>query len=404
MPRPKKALRSARLQREQEARRRKILHADQPWLQRIEYVCDQLFASNLGEFARAIELDSTHLGKVFKRQYAVSVQLLAQILSHTNVRADWLLWGNGPMLDAAKEEPGVLTLPTQLHSSFPLFDPLHAALPPRDTMSPYAVELVCPPTDAHVDVAQLIHTARSANQPVLLFIGAAAMNAGAGIAAIELLRKKYVTAVATTGTGLLADIRTSEPATRCDLNYVARMAANQGLGYAEAVGRWAFAPQDNKTRSLLHAAYTLGVPASVHVEIGEMAGHCCPSPRGAEIGAAVGAATYVDLLLFAEQVRQLCATQNGVVLFIGDAMRGLHLFLQTRAALPRETELPTFHAVLIDNHVQPDFASYVNSHNGTQHKLVGTFRSNVITLLNVCDGVFSGQITKTVDSYSGVSG
>ncbi|NDE17485.1 hypothetical protein EBZ80_21415, partial [bacterium] len=308
------------------------------------------------------------------------------------------------MFDATADAPGVLTLPAQLHSSFPLFDPLHASLPPRDAMPPYAAEISCHATDAHLDVAQVIHTARSADQPVLLFIGATALNAGAGIVAIELLRKKYVTAVATTGAGLLADIRVSEPAARCDLNYVARMAASQGFGYAEAVGRWAFAPQDNKTRSLLHAAYTLGVPASVHVEIGEMAGHCCPSPRGAEIGAAVGAATYVDLLLFAEQVRQLCATQNGVVLLIGDAMRGLHLFLQTRAAIPCETELPAFHAVLIDNHVQPDFATYVTSHNGIQHKLVGTYRSNVSTLLNVCDGVFSGQITKTVDSYSGVSG
>jgi hypothetical protein len=77
-------------------------------------------------------------------------------------------------------------------------------------------------------------------------------------------------------------------------------------------------------------------------------------------------------------------------------MRGLQLFLQTRCALSDKERASDFHAVLIDRHVQPDFAPYVNSHSGTAHNLSGTFKSNVMTLLNACDGVFSGQITKTV--------
>lgn len=366
-------------------------------MQRLEYLCATLFDNNVPAFARAIELDSTHLGKVFKRQYAVSAQLLAQILSHTHVNADWLLWGSGPMLrtpDVA--HPGALALPQRLSSSFPLFDTLRAATPPCDAMPPAVVDVPCSITPAHVAAASVIHTARSANQPVLLFISAPAIHSGAGISAIELLRKKYVTAVATTGAGLVSDINMSERGMTHDLNYVARLAANQGLGYGEAVGRWAYSPRAETDRSLLHSAYALGVPATVHVELGEMAGHIYPDGPGAEIGAAFGAATYVDLLVFAEQVRQICQTQAGVVLVIGDAMRGLQLFIQARCALTDSERAPNFHAVLIDSHVQPSFASYVDSHSGTSHNILGTFKSNVMTLLNACDGVFSGQITKTI--------
>lgn len=350
-------------------------------------------------FARAIELEALHLRKVFKKQYAVTVQLLAQILSHTHVSADWLLWGNGPMFRGSPlENPGALVLPHKLNSSFPLFNTLRATTPLCDVRAPVAAATPCEITPAHISAAHVIHAARSGDYPVLLFISAPAISAGAGIAAVELLRKKYVTAVATTGAGLVADIRTAERGLAHDLNYVARLAANQGLGYGEAVGRWAYSSRANTKRSLLHSAHALGVPATIHVELGEMAGHIYPSGPGAEIGAAFGAATYVDLLIFAEQVRQLCQTQHGVVLVIGDAMRGLHLFLQARNALTANERAPKFHTVLIDSHVQPDFAAYVNRHKGTMHNLLGTFKASVTTLLNACDGVFSGQITKTIGS------
>ena len=368
-------------------------------MQRLEYVCARLFDNNEPAFARAIELESTHLGKVFKRQYAISAQLLAQVLSHTQVNPDWLLWGKGLMMRGPENEsPAALVLPQRLNSAFPVFDTLRAATPPCDAMPPVIADEPCLIKESHIDAASVIHTARSESQPVMLFISAAAIQAGAGITAIELLRKKYVTSVATTGAGLVADIHLAERGLTHDLNYVARLAANQGLGYGEAVGRWAYSPRALTKRSLLHAAYTLGVPATVHVELGEMAGHIYSDGPGAEIGAAFGAATYVDLLVFAEQVRQLCQTKSGVVLFIGDAMRGLQLFIQARCALSDSERAPNFHAVLIDNLVQPSFAGYVKSHKGTSHYILGTFKSNVMTLLNACDGVFSGQITKTIGS------
>lgn len=399
MPRPKNGQRSPHQQKKFDEHKRKLEHGDQPWLQRLDYICATLFDNNVPAFARALALDPSHLSQVLAGRLRVTPALLAQVLSRTYVSANWLMWGNGAMLRATtNDDPRALALPKQLNSSFALFDTLRATTPPCDAMPPVAAEVSCPVSDEHVDVARAIYNARGADQPVLLFISAPAINSGAGIAAVELLRKKYVTAVATTGAGLVADIRMAETGLTHDLNYVARMAANQGLGYGEAAGRWAYSVNATTERSLIRSAYSMGVPATIHVELGEMAGHIYPDGPGAEIGAAFGAATYVDLLVFAEQVRQICQTQNGVVLFIGDAMRGLQLFIQARCALSDKERAADFHAVLIDRHVQPDFASYVNNHSGTAHNLSGTFKANVMTLLNACDGVFSGQITKTVGS------
>lgn len=399
MPRPKNGQRSPHQQKKFDEHKRKLEHGDQPWLQRIDYICATLFDNNVPAFARAIALDPSHLSKVLAGRLRITAVFLAQILSHTHVNADWLMWGNGPMLRSPEvDRPGALVLPQRINSSFPVFDTLRAATPPCDLM-PHTPLPSTPTviTADHVAAASLIYTARSADQPVMLFISAPAIHAGAGINAIEMLHKKYITSVATTGAGLVADIHSVERGLTHDLNYVARLAANQGIGYGEAAGRWAYSPRANKERSLLHSAYSLGVPATVHVELGEMAGHIYPDGPGAEIGAAFGAATYVDLLVFAEQARQLCQTPAGVLIIVGDAMRGLHLFLQARRALPH-TECEKFHAVLIDSHVPPTFKSYVEENQGTPHKILGTFKSNVMTLLNACDGVFSGQITKTVGS------
>lgn len=399
MPRPKNGQRSPHQQNKFEAHRRKLEHGDQPWLQRLDYICATLFDNNVPAFARALALDPSHVSQVLAGRLRVTPALLAQVLSRTHVSANWLMWGNGTMLRATtNDDPSALALPKQLNSSFALFDTLRATTPPCDAMPPVTADVLCLIKDVHVRAASVIHTARSESCPVILFISAAAIQAGAGITAVELLRKKYVTSVATTGAGLVADIHLAERGLTHDLNYVARMAANQGLGYGEAAGRWAYSANAAVERSLIRSAYTMGVPATVHVELGEMAGHIYPDGPGAEIGAAFGAATYVDLLVFAEQVRQVCQTQSGVVLFIGDAMRGLQLFLQARCALSDSERAPNFHAVLIDNLVQHSFIHYVHSQKGTSHYILGTFKSNVMTLLNACDGVFSGQITKTIGS------
>jgi hypothetical protein len=364
-----------------------MLHDDQPWRQRLEYVCAQLFNSSTYYFARGIELDVTHVKKVLTSERNVTVKFLAQVLSHTAVRADWLIWGNGPMLYA--ETPGVLSVPADFQSLYPVFNTLTATIPPVQIMPAAIIDTHTELSENHVAAATAIHKARCDNSRVMLFVSAPAVYAGAGIVAADMLRKKYLTAVSTTGTGLLADIEMAQTPQTADLNYVARLAAGQGVGYGEAVGRWAFNAKDIKTRSLLYTAYSLGVPATAHVELGELRAHTGPSARGAELGAAIGAASYTDLLVFTEQVRQLCESTTGVFIFVGDTGRGLQLFLQARAAASATAN--EFIAIFIDSYVQPEIQDYVKSQGGQSYKLTGAYRSNLSNLLRACDAIFSGK-------------
>jgi hypothetical protein len=354
-------------------------------------VCACLFGGDRNAFARTLQIDYGHIYKVFKDINAVTPALLAQVAATTDVRAEWLLTGEGPMLrgEIALDDMPSFSLPPNIESGFNVFKTEEAALPPVQIKTPIAQIDVASITAVHVAAAEAIYRARSNDQPVMLFISAPAIYAGAGIVASDFMRKKYVTSAATTGAGLLADLEMAQEVGTTNLNYVTRLAANQGVGYGEAVGRWAFAPKDNKTRSLFYAAHALGVPATAHVEIGELRFHFGPAMRGTEIGAAIGAATYVDLLVFAECVRRLSAQPNGVLLLVGDIPRGLHMFLQARAAIGEKCVTP-FKTILVDNYVSSDVDDYIQTSDGSSHKLLGAYRANLMFLLHACDAVFSG--------------
>lgn len=355
-------------------------------------MCACLFGGDRNAFARTLQVDYGHVYKVFKNINAVTPALLAQVAATTDVRAEWLLIGEGPMLRGELDLDVLpsFSLPPNIESSFSVFKTEEAALPPVQIKTPIAQIGVASIMPAHVAAAEAIYRARSNNQPVMLFISAPAIYAGAGVVAGALMHKKYVTSAATTGAGLLADLEMAQEAGTTNLNYVTRLAANQGVGYGEAVGRWAFSHKDNKTRSLFYAAHSLGVPATAHVEIGELCFHFGPAARGAEIGAAIGAATYVDLLVFAERVRRLSEQPDGVLLLVGDVSRGLHMFLQARAAIGEKCAT-SFKAILVDNYVSPDVDDYIQTSAGNSHKLLGAYRANLMFLLHACDAVFSGK-------------
>lgn len=249
-------------------------------------------------------------------------------------------------------------------------------------------------TADHIAAAQAIYSARIADKPVVCFLGAQALAAGAGVLTGEMLTRQYVTGVATTGQGLVCDIHAANVVSPPDLNYVARLAANQGLGYGEALGRWGFPHRDVKRRSIMHAAYTLGIPATAHVEIGEIDQHAAATARGAELGAAIGAASYTDFLIFTEQIRRLLAdTAGGVFIVAGEAERGLNLFFRAYAAVKATGIVPAaFTVILMSNTAQPCFQEQVRSHGGHYHSLQGNYRANVCHLLEACTAVYSGKI------------
>jgi hypothetical protein len=97
------------------------------------------------------------------------------------------------------------------------------------------------------------------------------------------------------------------------------------VGLGEALGR-AILEGDfpHKDFSILAAAARLGVPATVHVGIGQDIVHEHPNCDGASFGAG----SYTDFLVFAEAVNRL---EGGVLLNFGSAVMGPEVYLKALA-------------------------------------------------------------------------
>jgi hypothetical protein len=110
-----------------------------------------------------------------------------------------------------------------------------------------------------------------------------------------------------------------------ELNEVIREAAENNLGLGENVGR-RIAKSDFPYRdlSVYAAAYRLSIPVTVHVGIGYDILHEHPNCDGA----AVGAASYRDFLIFANSVEAL---EGGVVLSFGSAIMAPEVYLKALA-------------------------------------------------------------------------
>lgn len=391
-PRKKRQIRNSRKLRYDN----RLFSGVQPILLRLRYLCQFVFAADPALFAQTIGLEHSHVKRVLADRLSITTKFLAQVTTGAGVRSEWLLNGVGPVFvkNIVEELPVGVPGPQRLSTMYPVFDtsctgglpvPLPMLIDEQDVQPKLTPE--------HISAAQAIHTARAAEKPVLWFLGAPAFLAGAGIVVGDCLRQKYATGVAMTGRGVMGDIAITRTVAQPDLNYLARLAAAQGLGYGETLGRFGFEQCNKRERSLLHAAYSLNVPASVHVEIGELCQHAYATVRGAELGAAVGAATYTDFLIFTEQVRHILQAPGGVFVLVGDIPRGLNLFLQAYNAVKSTGAEPSSFTVLfLDTCVHADLQEQVRSHGGQNHTLQGTYRANVLNLLNACNAVYSGKI------------
>jgi hypothetical protein len=175
----------------------------------------------------------------------------------------------------------------------------------------------------------------------ILMMGAHVIRAGVARHLIDLMERGVVSHIAMNGAGPIHDYEfalvggTTESVARYiqtgefglweetgRINDVVRHAAAAGIGIGEALGR---AIQDgdfpHREFSILAAAARLGVPVTVHVGIGQDIIHEHPSCDGA----AFGAASYTDFLIFAEAISQL---EGGVLLNFGSAVMGPEVYLK----------------------------------------------------------------------------
>ena len=192
-------------------------------------------------------------------------------------------------------------------------------------------------------VAMQVRRARELQHAIIWGIGGHVIKTGLAPVLIDLMERGFLTALAANGSVLVHDAeialagRSSEDVdatlgagtfgaaeeTGQLINEAARDGARDGLGLGEAMGRALVACHPpHADKSLLCAAYRLGVPFTAHLTIGGDIPHFHPDADGA----ALGATTHTDFRLLAALVRNLDG--GGVYLNIGSAVVLPELFLK----------------------------------------------------------------------------
>jgi len=193
-------------------------------------------------------------------------------------------------------------------------------------------------------VADAVAAAVAHKAGVVLLMGAHVIKQGLSRIVSDLIRRGWVSVVATSGACAIHDYElarigaTTESVARyisegrfglwqetSELNDVVTSGNRQGMGFGEALGKhiaegdWPY-----KDVSIFAAAYECAVPATVHVGIGYDIVHEHPNFDAA----AAGAASYRDFLILAKVIENL---EGGVVLCYGTAVMGPEVYLKALA-------------------------------------------------------------------------
>lgn len=203
------------------------------------------------------------------------------------------------------------------------------------------------PAFDHADLpllAERLRTAKNKGSARILMMGAHVLRGGVNRHLIDLMERGVIDHVALNGAGLIHDYEiarigaTTESVPRYiasgefglwretgELNDWIVDGAQQGQGLGELAGeRIEASAYPHKHLSILAAAYRLGVPMTVHVGIGYDILHEHPNCDGA----ALGATSYRDFLIFAKTVERL---EGGVMLSFGSAIMAPEVYLKALA-------------------------------------------------------------------------
>jgi len=190
-------------------------------------------------------------------------------------------------------------------------------------------------------VANRVIRAHRNRRPVILMMGAHVIKVGLSRFVIDMMARGLITHVAMNGAGPIHDFElaliaaTTESVARYiregqfglwqetgRINQAAQEAARDGVGLGEAVGRMIEEEVfPNRETSILAAGYRLGIPVTAHIGIGYDIIHEHPNCDGA----ALGAASYHDFLVFAHSVSRL---EGGVLLNFGTSVMGPEVYLK----------------------------------------------------------------------------
>jgi hypothetical protein len=237
--------------------------------------------------------------------------------------------------------------------SYPVFDRSRLILKPlakraHDMTLAEVLPLdAAPPSFRNPDldtVAERVVQAHCNRRPVILMMGAHVIKVGLSRFVIDMMARGIITHVAMNGAGPIHDFELALVGATTEsvahyiqegqfglwretgrINEAIQQAARENIGLGEAVGRMvekeAF---PHREISILAAGYRLGVPVTAHIGIGYDIIHEHPNCDGA----ALGAASYHDFLVFAHTISNL---EGGVLLNFGTAVMGPEVYLKALA-------------------------------------------------------------------------
>ena len=193
-------------------------------------------------------------------------------------------------------------------------------------------------------VAARLRAARESGAARILMMGAHVLRAGVNRHLIDLMERGAIDHIAMNGAGAIHDYElarigaTTESVDRYirtgefglwretgELNDWIVETAEGTLGLGENIGRRIAASEyPHRDLSVFAAAWRMGIPVTVHIGIGYDILHEHPNCDGA----ALGAASYRDFLIFARTVERL---EGGVLLNFGSAIMGPEVYLKALA-------------------------------------------------------------------------
>jgi hypothetical protein len=192
----------------------------------------------------------------------------------------------------------------------------------------------------HIIGSRIIQS-RLNNASVILMMGAHVIRSGVQRYIIDLMEKGYISCIAMNGAGVIHDFELAMIGATTEnvchyirtgrfglwqetgrINDIVTQAARKNIGLGESVGI-VIEEEDfpNKDLSILAAGYRLNIPITVHVGIGYDIVHELPNCDGA----AYGATSYKDFLIFAKVLESL---EGGVLMNFGSAVMAPEIYLK----------------------------------------------------------------------------
>jgi len=193
-------------------------------------------------------------------------------------------------------------------------------------------------------LAERIVAGADAGATTLFACGAHVLRKGCAPLLIDLMARGLLTHLALNGAGAIHDFELALIGQTCEsvaryvsegqfglwretgrINDAVAAGSKEGIGFGEAVGRMILKEEfPGRNTSVLAAGVRLGVPVTVHVAIGQDIIHEHPNFDGA----ATGAATYTDFLIYTQSIANL---EDGVFLNLGTAVMGPEVYLKALA-------------------------------------------------------------------------